>query len=209
MAGSTTFTFKRATGRTRVEAALASVFGVAFLLVAYLLATRGFLVLADDSSGSELGVRVVAPLLFGFVGSLMALGAIVAARRLVQRRVLEVGPTGIWTPATGRLSWSDIVEMRHETYFAPASRRGTPMLVHRLGIVPVDPGRIHLSGAERAVSVLSRGYMATIGRLGLSWQGAADLTRFGIGAAEFEMPFDQVLARVSEYFPITGQVSPR
>lgn len=201
-------TFKRATARTRLETAVGAVFGAAFLAVAYLLATRGFVVLAGDSSGSEFGVRVVAPALFAFFGLLLMVGAVVGLRRLAQRRVLEVGPDGLWAPAVGHLGWSDVRELRHETYLAPAGRRGGSLLVHRLGIVPVDPARVHLSPAERAVSAMARGYMATFGRLGLSAAETADLTPLGIGATEFEEPFDLVLARVAEYFPITGTVSP-
>jgi len=176
-------------------------------LVAYLLATQGFLFAPGDSSGSALGVRVIGPLIFGFVGLLMALAAIVGARRLLQRAVLEVGPEGVWSPGVGRLAWSDVAHMRHETYTAPTDRRGGSVLVHRLGIVPVDAARIHLAAAERAVQLLSRGYRATIGRARNAF-GAGTRTRFGVSAAEIDASFDEVLARVGEYFPILETPGP-
>jgi hypothetical protein len=195
--------------RTVLEASTSVVGAALFLLAAYLLATQGFLFAPGDSSGSDLGVRVIGPLMFGFFGLLMAVGAVVGARRLLQRRVLEVGPNGLWSHQVGRLAWSDIREIRHETYAAPAGRRGGSILVHRLGIVPVDAVRIHLSAAESAVQLLSRGYMETVGRAGRFWTGAAALSKYGISAAEIDAPFDEVLARVGEYFPISEPVSPR
>jgi hypothetical protein len=191
--------------RTVLETATSAVGGVLFLLVAYLLATQGFLFVPGDSSGSALGVRVIGPLIFGLFGLLMAVGAVVGVRRLVQRRVLEVGPDGLWSPAVGRLAWSDIAEIRHEVYAAPAGRRGGSVLVHRLGIVPVDPARVLLPVAERAVQMLSRAYVATIGRAGRTSTGAGSLTRFGVTAAEIDAPFEEVLARVGERFPISDQ----
>ena len=179
-----------------------------FLLVAYLWATQGYVFSPGDSEGSALGVRVVGPAMFGFFGLLMALAAVVGLRRLAQRRVLEIGPDGIWAPAVGRLAWREIAEMRHETYAAPAARRGGTMLVHRLGIVPVDPHRIHVSATERVVSLMSRGYMATIGRVSRMWTGAGDLTPLGIIAGEFSVPFDEVLARVREFFPVSEPPGP-
>lgn len=188
---------------------ISAVGSVLFLLVAYLLATQGFLFAAGDSSGSALGVRVISPLIFGFFGLLMAVGAVVGARRLLLRRVLEVGPDGLWSPAVGRLAWSDVAEIRHEVYAAPADRRGGTRSVHRLGIVPVEPARIHLPPGERTVQLLSRGYRATFGRAGRFWTGAGALRRFGISSAEFEVPFDEVLARVGEFFAISEPTSPR
>ncbi len=188
---------------------ISAVGGGVFLLAAYLLSARGFLVAPGDSSGSALGVRVVGPLIFGFFGLLMALAAIVGARRLLERRVLEVGPDGLWSPQVGRLAWTDVAEIRHEVYAAPASRRGGTLLVDRLGIVPVDSARLHQPTAERAVQLLSRAYTATVGRAGRSSTGASTLTRFGIRAAEIDAPFDEVIARVGEFVPISGPVSPR
>jgi hypothetical protein len=195
--------------RTVEETAISAVGCGLFLLVAYLLATRGFLIAPGDSSGSEVGVRVIGPLIFGFFGLLMAVGAIVGGRRLLLRRVLEVGPDGLWSPAAGRLAWSDVAEIRHETYARPAGRHGGSALIHRLGIVPVDPARIHLPPAERAVQLLSRGYRATLGRAGRRWTGAGGLTTYGISSAELEVSFDEVLARVGEFFPISEPTSPR
>ena len=196
--------------RTVLETLTSAVGGGLFLLVAYLLATQGFLLTPGDSSGSTVGVRVIGPLIFGFFGLVMGMAAIIGTRRLLQRRVLEVGPDGMWSPQIGRLAWGDIAEIRHETYAAPADKRGGSVLVHRLGIVPVNPERIALPLAERAAQLLSRGYGATIGRAGRSWSRVSTVSRYGLSAAEIDCPFDEVLARVGEYFPISEpSVSPR
>ena len=195
--------------RTVQETLISVIGGALFLLAAYLLATQGFLFVPGDSSGSTVGVRVIGPLIFGFFGLLMALGALVGVRRLLQRRVLEVGPDGLWSPAVGRLQWSDIAQIRHEVHGTPAGRRGGSVLVQRLGIVPVGAARIHPAPAERVVQLLSRGYMATVGRAGRDSTGAGNLARFGIKAAEIDAPFVEVLARVGEYFPISEPVSSR
>jgi cation transporter-like permease len=87
---STRSAFRRPITRPVYETLVSTVGGLIFLLVAYLLATRGLLVAPGDSSGSDLGVRLVAPLIFGACGVLMTLAATIGARRLLQRRVLEV-----------------------------------------------------------------------------------------------------------------------
>ena len=195
--------------QTVEETLISAVGGGLFLLVAYSLATRGFLIAPGDSSGSEVGVRVIGPLVFGFSGLLMAVGAVIGARRLLQPRVLEVGPHGLWSPAVGHLAWGDIAEVRHEVYDAPAGRRGGKVSIHRLGIIPAETAAIHLPPVEHAVQLLSRGYRATLGRAGRSASGAGARSRYGISAGELDARFDEVLIRVGEFFPISEPTSRR
>jgi hypothetical protein len=77
---------------------------------------------------------------FWFFAIVMFLGAVVYARRGSDRRLIEVGPDGIWLPEMGLLAWTEIREVRLETIRA-VGEGDRVVLRRRLGVEPDDPER--------------------------------------------------------------------
>jgi hypothetical protein len=146
------------------------------------------------------GDRILFGMLMGFFALLLAVGTVDGIRRSGERTALIVGPDGIWTPDLGPLLWSDVAQLRLESYVAPHGEGATRM--RRLGIVPVPRATVPTSGAATLGRGLASAYYNAVGRvqpgLGL---GIDHLAPFGIEAYELDVPLEEVLERVREFRP--------
>jgi hypothetical protein len=175
------------------------------------------LVLAPVGALAFFAVAVAMPfgpigsVLFGFFGLVMLLGAAVTVRRGVRRRVVEVGPDGIWTPELPRrLAWSEIDKVEAEASVGSAGEAGLAVY-HRLGIWPADrsiaaaaPGRGAASLVRGFASVANQLAWATGRETSVGLSDPAAMAPFGINAYEIEQDFDELLRAVGRYLPVAG-----
>jgi hypothetical protein len=181
--------------RIVVDLVVAPIAAVGFLAVAWFMAAR--LTTADPS------IRLMA-LLPAFFGVFLAIASFAALRRGVSRTIFEVSPSGIWSPASGRLSWDAIAEVRLESFRTPGGgrSRGTARHLH-LGIVPKDPALAASKRSERAASTLTNAFLGTLGRMAPEMRlGPLDLAPFGVADYDIAGSLDLVAEAVRRYVPI-------
>jgi hypothetical protein len=143
----------------------------------------------------------VGGVMFGFFGLVLFTSALIGVRRTIQRRVLEVGQDGIWLATTGLLPWDAIAEVRSDTYVASSTSAGRMNYNTRLSVIPRDGTQIHTSALQGLEDLLLMFWFGTIGRL--VNRGRQAYMRYGVNAGEIATPYDQVLAKVREFFPVT------
>ena len=178
--------------RILVDLILAPVGAIAFLALAVFLATG---TIAVDPVG-----RVVGFLGFGFFGVLMAVGALMTIRRGVRRVIIEIGPDGAWTPDMGRLTWSEIAEVRLESMRAP-SRGDMPTTTRylRLGILPKDTA-LASRPALRLATGMTNAFLGLVRRIAPSVRlGPTDLAPYGVTDYELEDSIEQVVDAARKY----------
>jgi hypothetical protein len=187
--------FQRPIRRILVDLVVAPIASVGFLVTAWLMATR--LATADPS------IRLMA-LLPAFFGVLLAIASFAAFRRGTRRTVFEVSPSGIWSPASGSLSWDAIAEVRLESFRTPGGGRSQGTTRHRhLGIVPKDPALAASKHSERAASTLVNAFLGIVGRMAPEMRlGPLDLAPFGVADYDIEASLDVVADAVRRYVPI-------
>jgi hypothetical protein len=147
---------------------------------------------------------------FGFFGVLLLVGSVVALRRGTDRRLIEVGPEGIWLPEMGRLAWPAIREVRLEIVRGVGGGGEAIVPYRRLGVVPLDPD-LKPSTAMRLGWGMVQGYARFLKGLapGLRF-GNDDLAPFGLGEPEAKSrQIDEALAVVGRYVPIVDAADER
>ncbi len=154
-----------------------------------------------------------------FIGALLLVGGLDGLRRGADRRLLEVGPEGLWLPKVGHLSWSAVAAVRLEENrglrrrgearrieVGPDGREVDPAdrsVYRRLGIVPADPAI-----ASRAPVSLSRSLTRAISSFANSRRSdgvvtdVPEMAPFGVSAYEVQGPFEALLASVRRFAPI-------
>lgn len=142
----------------------------------------------------------------GFFALLLGVGSVVTFRRGLRRTILEVNESGIWTPEMGFLAWSDVAEVRRESYLAPAGGRGggpRVMRRERLGIVPRAGAEVSSSKAAGLGLGMARGYYGFVGRIaGAEVPSIDHLAPHGIEDYELSVPLDDVVASISHFRPV-------
>jgi hypothetical protein len=143
---------------------------------------------------------------FGFFGLLMAAGAIAALRGARTRTAIAVGPDGIWLPQLGHLGWSDVAEVRLESFAGPAGgddaapRTAT---YRRLGIVPKDPT---LAARRTASERLGWGLASAYYRFAAPRIGRRpiDFAPFGVSDDDLAAPLDVLVETIRPYHAVVG-----
>jgi hypothetical protein len=158
--------------------------------------------------------------LAAFLGSLFLLIGVNQVSKGLGRRMLEVGPDGIWLRGLGRLPWSDVGEVRlEEAHRVPAvavagaeadGRRtgeGTVTRVvdptyTRVGIVPGDPELASRDpwGLLGTVTAAMRGAVASM-RPAADGPDPVAPAPYGIASYEIEQPLEQVVASLRRFIP--------
>ncbi len=193
-----THRFKRSVMRVLVDVVFQPIGAVAFLGMAFALASGAF------------GGDPIARFLFvlpAFFGVLLALGSVASLRRGLGRTIFEVGPDGIWTPEMGRLAWDAIAEVRLESMRGmaggdvPATSRYL-----RVGVVPKNPGLAKGDGLTRLTIGMTNGFFGFVKRLQPQARLApADLAPFGVTDFEIEDSIDEVVDAVARYTAVIDQ----
>ena len=173
--------------------------GVLFLAFGAYLLTRGL----PDALFSVLAFVFAA---------LMLAGGVVATRRGLDRRIIEVGADGAWLPGLGEQPWAAFAEIRVELFSGPAggSGQGPGRVVtyRRLGFVPSDPA---LAAARGAAAGLVDRISAVFLAISSATRGHGPLARAPYGVLEQELGrdrFDQLVGAVAAHHPVTRLEEP-
>ena len=194
--------FTRSAVRTYLEIVVVPIGGTAFLVfAAWLLGQVGtdpsFLVLAG---------------LAAFFGVLLLSGIPSLLRRGLGLTMLEVGPDGIWHRDVGRLTWTDIAEVRIERNRGAAGRGTT--IYRRLGIVPSDPDRaaaVSRSLAWRMSRAFIRFANEQARRRGadVALTDVDAIAPLGVYASEIQQPFEDLVTSVRRFLPVGERLDAR
>lgn len=187
-----TIRFTRSPLRVLMDLVLAPIGGIAFLGFAVFLLGTG-------------GMGILLALVPAFFGVLLLAGAGITMRRGIRMQIAVVGPAGIWTPEMGRLAWSQIGELRVEDMRGVGGANNTGTAIYRrLGVVPRDPALAARAPGRMAIGMV-RGFtgLANSLRPGVGLSDPSALAPYGINASEIEQPFEQVVAAVERYMPVT------
>ena len=157
-------------------------------------------------------MRLQLSLLIGFFAVLLGLAAVVTFRRGLRRTLLEIDAQGLWTPEMGQLAWTDVDDIRVESYLSPSGRRYGQRMVHRerLGIVPRPGANVRPAKTASAAGGLTRAFYRYLeSRVPGLKTGFADLAPFGVEAYELDRPLQEVVARVQEFHNVTRPAGPQ
>lgn len=147
---------------------------------------------------------------FGFFGLLMASGVPAMLRRGIRGTLLEISPTGLWTPESGHLRWAEIRRIVLEDAALVATRTGrvrsraTGSGYRRLGIFPADPERAaHAPGGVartlvRAFAAFAHPFAPAASRV----TAIDQLAPFGIYEFELEVPLESIVPLVARHVPV-------
>jgi hypothetical protein len=196
------YRFTRPSWRIWFDLLAAPIGAAAFGIFAFAVATG-----AIPGAGPE---RIAIAGLLGLFAALLTAASVIGFARGFNPNLLVVGPDGIWQPEMGHVAWSDIAEIRRESYLTPSGGSGLSSPVarhHRLGIVPRPEAGVQPSGALTAAHGLAQAYQGLIARHAPHL--SADLGRlapFGVDDHELSVPLDEVIACVKQYFPVSEAV---
>lgn len=190
--------FTRTAGRQAYDAVGSGIGAVLFLGMAVLLGSG---VLASD-----LVMRLLGSLGFGFFGLFMAAGALTSLKRGTDSRVAEVGPDGVWLPEMGFLPWPEISEVRLEAMRGVGSSKAPATARYeRLGFVPRDPSR-KPSAATSLAWRMSRAYFALVRQMAPQLRvGGDEPAPFGVGAIELGSDFERLVETTRRFVPVLDQ----
>jgi hypothetical protein len=107
---------------------------------------------------------------------------------------VEVGSSGIWLRGIGAFAWSELTEVRHETFVGPAGRSGLRRY-ERLSVVPIDQNRKGPRSARAGIALANAYYGAILPAIG---RAAVQLAPLGLMADEIN-DFQVLLDIVRKY----------
>jgi hypothetical protein len=160
------------------------------------------------------------------IGTLVLLTGLNAYRNGLGRRMLEVGPDGLWMRGLGWLPWSAVGEVRLDEAH-PAGAAGTadgagstdglgpatptravPPRYTRVAIVPRVPEHAPGSPAGQSAALVAGIGTVVRRRLGARRGGPATSARHGLRAYEVERPLEEVVASLRRFAPTASVAAP-
>jgi hypothetical protein len=200
-----TYRFPRPLRRILIDVIAPGVMAVVFLAAAVVFAVQGYMFSPAESTGANTGLtRYVPPLMFGFFGTILALGTFSGIRLTLARARLEVGPDGLWAPEFGLLRWQDVEQIRVEHLLIPgADYLARTHRQTRLGIVPRSNAALNVPRSVRVLRTLTRGYWSIISKVSPRARSVAGMAPYGMVPGEFKAPLTEIVGRIREFHPVT------